>query len=152
MKMPTVALLLLALFTAAVFAQSDEKVQRDRHKIFSAWLGIVKTAEGNYKNKHGRYGDLAHLHMAHLLDGLVFGSDSSRGTHYESEPNFVRKGTLFQVTVSEDGQHFRAVLGEDCWSLHTDDMGVVGSSRCLPSREFPLPPDGPEGPIIAIPR
>jgi hypothetical protein len=156
MKRLTVALLVLALFTPAVFAQSVAQGQNDLRKVLSVWLGIVQTAEGNYKNKHGRYGDLAHLRKAHLLDGLVFESDSSTGRHDESQTNFVRKNTVFRVTVSEDGQHFRAVigavLGEDCWTLYADDRReVVGASRCRPSREFPLPPDGPEGPIIAIP-
>jgi hypothetical protein len=147
MKRLTVALLVLALFTPSVFAQSVE--QKERLRVFAGWLGIVRGAERNYKTKHGRYGDLTDLRRAHLLDGLVFESDSSRGTHDELETNFVRKSTLFQVRVSEDGQHFWAVIGEDCVGLDADDTGG-GRWYCRP-HPLVLPHDGPEGPIIAIP-
>ena len=40
---------------------------------------MVKGAEKDYRNKNGRYGDLAALRKAHLLDRLVFESDSSLG-------------------------------------------------------------------------
>ena len=156
MKRPTVVLLSLALCTPAVFAQSVEQDQKDLRKVLSDWVGIVKTAEWNYKSKHGRYGDLAHLRKAHLLDGLVFESDSSRVTQGESRTNFVRKDMVFRVTVSENSQHFKAVLGgvlgEECWTLYANDTREIMSSRCRPSREFPLPSDGPEGPIITVAR
>jgi len=147
MKRLTVAFLVLALFAPAVFAQSVE--QKERLRVFGGWLGIVRGAERNYKTKHGRYGDLTDLRKAHLLDAFGFESDSSRGTHDESETNFVPKNTLFQVTVSEDGEHFRAVIGEECVSLEATDTGG-GRGYCRPHPQV-IPQDGPKGPIIAVP-
>jgi hypothetical protein len=111
MKRLTVALLLFAIFASTVFAQSDEHAKKDRHRVIAGWLAMIKTAETKYKGKYGRYGDLADLRKAHLLDALVFESDSSAGTHSNVGANYVPKSALFQVTVSEHGQHFRAVVG-----------------------------------------
>lgn len=148
MKRLTVALLMLALLTPPVFAQSVE--QRKRLRAFAGWLVIVRGAENNYKAKHGRYGELTDLRNAHLLDALVFESDSSSGTQDESETNFVPQSTLFQVTVSEDGQHFRAAIADDlfCVGRSADESGG-GSGYC--HRQV-LPQDGPEGPIVAFPK
>jgi hypothetical protein len=63
--------------TPTVFTQSSE--QTDRQRIFSGWLEMVKGAERDYKNKNGRYGDLAALHETHLLRGSVFESDPFGG-------------------------------------------------------------------------
>jgi hypothetical protein len=75
--------------------------------------------------------------------------NSSAGTHSESEANFVPKSTTFQVTVSSDRQHFRAVIGETCLRVEANDMGG-GSMHCGPPRVLPLE-DGPEGPLISLP-
>jgi hypothetical protein len=143
------ALLVLGIFVSTVFAQSTQQATKDRRKVLLGWLGIVRTAERNYKTAHGRYGDLADLRKARLLDALVFESDSSAATHSESEANFVPKSTTFQVTVSSDRQHFRAVIGETCLRVEANDMGG-GSMHCGPPRVLPLE-DGPEGPLISLP-
>ncbi|HKU28702.1 MAG TPA: hypothetical protein VJQ54_24740, partial [Candidatus Sulfotelmatobacter sp.] len=127
MKTLTVALLVFGLFTPTVFAQYGEYVESGEHpavrfRILSDWLEMVKSAEWDYKHKNGRYGDLAALRKAHLLRNLVFESDSPAGARGKAEANFVPKSTLFQVTVSEDGQHFKAVIREHCVSVNADDM------------------------------
>src|SRR6266568_4344813 len=70
----------------------------------------------------------------------------------KAQANFVRKSTLFQVTVSEDGQHFSAVIGEHCARVDADDMGQGGSWCCHCESPYLLPDfeDSPAGPIIAI--
>ena len=154
MKWLTVAVLMLGTFVATVFAQPApmEEATRDRLRALSGWLRLIRPAENKYKSKYGRYGDLADLRKAHLLDALIFESDSSAGTNREAETNFVAKSTIFQVTVSDNGQHFRATIREGCVSVETNDTGVSGSEFCLPSRGFPRDlKDGPEGPIIALP-
>jgi len=80
-KRLTVAFLILGIFASTVFAQSTERAIRDRHRVFVGWLGIVKTAESRYRNKHGVYGNLAALRGSHLLDVLVFGSNPSQKAH-----------------------------------------------------------------------
>ena len=153
MKWLTVAVLILGTFLATVFAQPEpmEPATRDRLRALSGWLRLIRPAENKYKSQHGVYGDLAALRNAHLLDALIFESDSSAGTHSEAEANFVPNGTIFQVTVSEDGQHFRARIREGCVSVEANDTGSLGSGFCLPSRAFPRDlNDGPEGPIIVI--
>ena len=149
MKRLTVALLVFSVFAPTVFAQSVEFEQADRRRIFSGWLEIVKGAERDYKNKNGRYGDLAALRNAHLLDRLVFESGSSAAARSKAQANFVPESTLFRVTVSTDGQHFRAVIGEKCVSVSADEMGRGLDWLCGPSlspRDFE---DSPEGPIFA---
>ena len=154
----TVALLVVSVFTPSVFAQSVQWVEsgeqhEHRFRILSDWLEMVKGAERHYKNKNGRYGDLAALRKAHLLDGLVFESDSSAGVSGKVDTKFVPKRTLFEVTVSEHGQHFTAVIREYCVNVNADDMGGEWSVCCCWSpflhRDFD---DSPEGPIIAIAR
>jgi hypothetical protein len=88
MKKQPIALLILCAFASHVFAQSDEQDRKDRFK-FASWFGIVRMAERNYKATHGHYGDLDDLRKDHLLDALVFESDSSAGTQPKSEANFV---------------------------------------------------------------
>ena len=160
MKRLTVALLLFSVFGSTVFAQSGEPSE-DPWTVFSGWIEMVKGAERDYKNKNRRYGDLAALRKAHLLDRLVFGSDSLAGfslllgSSGKVDSNFVRKRTVFQVTVSKDGQHFRAVIGAWCASaIVADDRGneryggMDDIISCPPVR-LPLL-DGPEGPIISV--
>jgi hypothetical protein len=166
-KRLTVVLLVFSVFTPAVFAQTVESVEHAEHrlKIFSGWLQIVKDAERDYKEKNGRYGDLAALRNAHALRSLVFESGtrarslvfeprSSAGARAKAQANFVPKGTFFQVTVSQDGQHFNAVIGEECVSVSADDMGNGGSGCCHCGPEvYHYLPDlegSPEGPIIAV--
>jgi len=152
-KRLTVALLVFNVFTPIV-AQTVESVEHAEHRlrIFSGWLEMVKGAERDYKNKNGRYGDLVALRKAHLLRRLVFESGSSVGARGKAQANFVRKSTLFQVTVSEDGQHFGAVIGEHCARVDADDMGQGGSWCCHCESPYLLPDfeDSPAGPIIAI--
>ena len=150
MKWLTVAVLIFSVFAPTVFAQDQSE---DPWRVFSRWIEMVKGAERDYKNKNGRYGDLAALRKAHLLDRLVFESDSSSDASGEADANFVRKRTLFQVTVSEDGQHFSAVIGEHCARVDADDMGQGGSWCCHCESDHLLPDfeDSPAGPIIAIP-
>ena len=73
----------------STFAQSVE--QKDRSRVFSAWLEMVKAAERDYTNKNGCYGNLATLHKAHLLGSLVFESGSSAAPKGKSQDNFVPK-------------------------------------------------------------
>ena len=157
----TVDLLAISVFTPTVFAQTFEWLESGEHpqhrfRILSDWLEMVKGAESVYKNKNGRYGDVAVLRKAHLLDRLVFETGSSADASDKAEATFVPKSTLFQVTVSEDGQHFKAVIREHCVSVnaddHADDMGVtrVLGWVCGPSpRDIE---DSPEGPIISVAR
>jgi len=137
--------------TPTVFAQSGE--QTDRQRIFSGWLEMVKSAESVYEEKNGRYGDLTALRKAHLLRSLVFESGTSAAPKGKSQDNFVPKGTLFQVTVSANGQHFRAAIGDKCVSISASDRGRKGSS---PPRYFLEIlrdiQDGPDGPIISVAR
>jgi hypothetical protein len=137
--------------TPTVFAQSSE--QTDRQRIFSGWLEILKGAERDYKNKNGRYGDLAALRKAHLLHSLVFESGSSAAPKSKSRGNFVPRGTLFQVTVSGHGQHFSAVIGDNCASVISYDPGRKRSSPPLYFLEILRDiPDSPDGPIISVAR
>jgi len=135
-------------FTPLPSAQTAQ--QADREGVFFDWLEIVRGAERHYKNKHGHYGDFAVLQNAHLLDSLVF--ESFVGSRRKAEANFVPKTTLFQVTVSNHGQHFRAVVGEHCGlNLIGEDIGAPrrGSSKCSPLLHYlPDLEDSPEGPII----
>jgi hypothetical protein len=107
---------------------------------------MVKGAETDYKNKNGRYGNLATLRKAHLLRSLVFESGSSAAPKGKSQGNFVPKDTLFQVTVSGNGQHFRAVIGDNCASLNADDTGASVGAQPPVIRDFQ---DSPEGLIFA---
>ena len=115
---------------------------------------MVKGAERDYKNKNGRYGDLADLRRSHLLDNLAFESDSSADASGKGKANFVRKRTQFQVTVSKDGQHFSASIGEHCARVDADDMGNTGSWCCHCESLHLLRDleDSPEGPIISVAR
>src|SRR5262245_43922279 len=91
-KRVTVALLVFSVFTPAVFAQSVEALSfeqaQHRLRMFSGWLEMVKGAERDYKNKNGRYGDLATLRKAHLLRSLFFESGSSAAPKGKSQDNF----------------------------------------------------------------
>jgi hypothetical protein len=152
-KRLTIVLLAFSVLTPSVFAQTVESVEAAEHRLrlFSAWLTIVKGAEQDYKNENGRYGDLAALRKAHFLRKLVFESDST-GPSDKAQAKFVPKRTLFQVTASEDGQHFRAVIGEKCLNVNADDMGREWSMSCgspILHRDFE---DSPEGPIISVAR
>ena len=153
MKWLTVALLLFSVLAPTVFAQDQSE---DPSRAFSRWIETVTAAERDYKNKNDRYGDLAALRKAHFLDRLVFESDSSSGASGRVDANFVPKHTLFQVTVSADGHHFRAVIGVNCTStmVEVDDRGNprYGMERisCPPVR-LPLV-DSPEGPTISVAR
>ena len=136
MKRLTVALLLFSVFAPTVFAQSAEQEERD--KIFSAWREIVSGAERDYKNKNGRYGDLAALRKAHLLRSLVVESCSSAASGIATG-NFVPKSTLIDAVVSADGQFFFVMILEH-------------SGRCFGPPMYNLMPDlqdSPEGPMIA---
>jgi len=154
MKWLTVAVLIFSVFAPTVFAQDQSE---DPWRVFSRWIEMVKGAERDYKNKNGRYGDLAALRKAHLLDRLVFESDSSSDASGKADANFVRKRTMFQVTVSKDGQHFRAVIGAKCASaIVADDRGnerYGGMSDIISCPPVRLPLlDGHEGPIISVAR
>jgi hypothetical protein len=115
--------------------------QTDLERLWSGWLRKVKAAERDYKNKNGRYGDLATLRKAHLLRSLVFEPCSSTGARLEPKANFVPPSTLIQVTLSEDGQNFDAVI-------------IDGAGHCYrpPDHPVPLQPiywDSPlQGPIL----
>lgn len=136
--------------------QSVESVDHAEHRfrVFSGWLEMVRGAEKNYKEKHGRYGDLAALRKAHLLGSLVFESDSAGRSRGKAKADFVPKSTRFQVTVSDYGGHFSALIGEDCAMVHVDDMGNGGSWCCHCESRYLLRDlkDSPEGPIVSVPR
>ena len=106
-----------------------------------------RAADGGLQQK---LGDLTDLHKGHLLDQLVFESDSRTNDHSKSAANCVPKSTLFQVIVSSDGQHFRASIHEESGTVEADETGgwSIDEISCRPPRLPTL--DGPEGPIIAI--
>jgi len=156
-KRLTVAFLVLSVLIPTVLAQSVESVEQTetRLSLFSGWLKMVKGAERDYKNKNGRYGNVTALFNAHLLGTLVFESGSSPGlASTKAQGNFVPKGTIFQVTVSHHGQHFKALIGDECVSVTTDDSGSdhSGCCRCRPTLLY-LPDfqESLDGPIIGVP-
>ena len=122
-----------------VFTPIQTAQEADRQKrVRSGWLRKVEDAERDYKNKNGRYGNLAALRKAHLLRSLIFEPCSSTGADGETKVNFVPKSTLIQVTVSGDGQHFDAVI-------------VDGARHCYGPLEPIIMPDfedSPEGPTL----
>jgi len=127
-KRLTVAILVFNVFTPTVFAQTaplpsaQTAQQGPRAGVLFGWLEVVRGAESRYKNKHGHYADLAALYNAHLLGSLVF--ESFVGNR-KAEANSMPKTALFQVTVSKNGQHFKAVIGEHCGlNLVGEDMGA----------------------------
>lgn len=63
--------------------------QTDLERVWSGWLRKVESAERDYKNENGRYGDLAALRKAHLLRSLVFEPCSSTGASGEPKANLV---------------------------------------------------------------
>jgi len=151
-KRLTVAFLILGIFASTVFAQSTERAIRDRHRVFVGWLGIVKTAESRYRNKHGVYGNLAALRGSHLLDVLVFGSNPSPESLPDS--NLIPTSTGFQVTVSNDGQHYKVAIHE-----RLVDVGNISLFAGEASTEWIVgrPPqapleDGPEGSLPSVAR
>jgi hypothetical protein len=114
-KKLTVALLIVATCASTLFAQSTEQDMRDRHKVLLGWVGIVRTAEYNYKNDHGGYGKLTDLRKSHLLDALVFESDEPAYAYAEtgSDVCVIPKDTFFRLTVSRDGQHYKVEVHSD---------------------------------------
>src|SRR5260370_6168160 len=106
MKWLKVALLIFSVFAPTVFAQDES--EDDPFRVFTRWIEMVRGAERDYRNKNGRYADLAALRKAHLLDRLVFESESSDPI-VQADANFVPKRTVLQVAVSNDGQHLSAV-------------------------------------------
>src|SRR5260370_15125618 len=154
MKWLKCALLIFSVFSPTVFAQDES--EDDPFRVFTRWIEMVRGAERDYRNKNGRYADLAALRKAHLLDRLVFESDSSDPS-VKADANFVRKRTVFQVAVSNDGQHFSAVIGNWCTStmVKVDDRrkGKYGMSETISCPPVRLPVlDSPEGPIISVAR
>lgn len=154
MKTLVVTLLVFSAFTIPVFCQTGEQKgptvfpirveiirgtertyqnviipateQTDLQKLWSGWLRKVEVAERDYKNKNGRYGELAALQKAHLLPSLVFESCSSMRASGEPQANFVPKSTLIQVTLSEDRQNFEAAI-------------VDGAGHCYRPPDHPVP-------------
>jgi hypothetical protein len=100
--------------------------ETDLQKLWSGWLRKVEGAEKDYKNKNGRFGNLADLRKAHLLRGLAFEPCSSAGANRKAKANFVPKTTMIQVTVSEDGQQFDSVV-------------VDGGGHCYRPQNHPAP-------------
>lgn len=157
MKTLTVTLLVLGVFASAVFAQSKPQVAvsepqavKERSRVLAGWVRIVRGAESQYKSKHGRYGDLAALREAHLLDALTFESEKPAET--TSDANLVPQSTHFEVTTSGDGEHFSALIWESLneWSVsvHADETG--GGDGLGHTQEIPLPEDSPQGPILSL--
>ena len=121
--------------TPSIVAQSGDQEERD--KIFSTWRDIISGAERQYKNDHGRYGNLAALRKGHLLRGLIFESCSSARAS-EAKTNFVPKSTLIDVLVTTGGQDFGVMITEH-------------SGRCFGPPMYNVMPDlndSPEGPMI----
>jgi hypothetical protein len=146
----TIAVLILGA-SSTVFAQSPERVIRDRHKLFASWLGIVRTAESQYSHKHGVYGNLAASRDGQLLRELVFASDTSQED--ASNQNLVPTTTDFQVTVSRHGRHYQVAIRETLV-----DVGRVSLLATENSTEWMVPAqtrdleDGPEGPLPSVAR
>ena len=105
--------------------------QTDLQKLWSSWLQKVEGAERDYKNKNGRYGDLAALRKARLLRSLVFEPCSSAGAIGKARVNFIPKNTLIQVTLSGEGQHFDAVIVECYGALLSASAPSCASVACL---------------------
>jgi hypothetical protein len=118
-KKLTVAFLILGIAQSTVFAQSTDQVIKDRHKVFVGSLGIVKTAESEYRNTHHVYGNLTALRDAHLLGALVFASDST--TENAPDSNVIPTSIDFQVTVPSGGHLYRVTIRETLV-----DVGQVG--------------------------
>jgi len=155
-KRLTVTLLAISVFTPTVFAQTVEIIrgtkrdyqsfaqsaeQVEQQKVFSAWREKIEGAERDYKNKHGRYGDLTALRKARLFRSLVFESGSWFGASRKATANFVPKNMLIQVTLSEDSQQFNIAIIEQPYVMER----VLGPQY----RDFE---DSPEGPIISVAR
>jgi hypothetical protein len=101
-------------------------------------------------SKHGAYGNLTALRDAHLLDALVFEYNASP----ESLPasNLIPTSTGFQVTVSNDGQHYKVAIHE-----RLVDVGNISLFAGEASTEWIVgrPPqapleDGPEGVLLHL--
>ena len=132
MKTLTVALLILGVFTSAVFAQSAEQRMKERRKVLVGWLFTVKAAESKYKAERGVYWDLAALRGAHLLDSLVFESDLPVNAVPE-DTNVVSQPTYFRVTASRDGKHYKVSISEEITeelsiSVYADEISAGGVS------------------------
>jgi hypothetical protein len=97
-KWLTVVVLILAVLSSTVFARCGDAKQalNNRTSPLFSWLQIVTVAEDRHKSIHGHYGDLADLREGHLLDPLVFESDSSPSGQSKSAANYVPKSTVFQ--------------------------------------------------------
>ena len=154
MKRVTVTLLVFNVFTPTVFGQiinqkettvfpsrveiirgtdrhyeniiTPTAEQTDLQRLWSGWLQKVEGAERDYKKKNGHFGDLGALRKAQLLRSLVFELRSSAAASGKAKANFAPKSTLIQVTVSEDGQHFDAMI-------------VDGAGHCQAPLEHSVP-------------
>jgi hypothetical protein len=126
----TVALLISTVIASTVFAQSAEQEIKDRVRDFSGWVEIVKTAERQFKRKHDVYGNLTALRKAHLLDALVFESDDPVYAYADNgrDTCVIPKDTIFQLTVSSDGQHYQVeihgVVGSKTLTLFADETST----------------------------
>jgi hypothetical protein len=153
---PISAVLILGIFASTALAQS-EQVVTDRHRILANWLGTVRAAETKYKSKYGVYADLTGLRNAHLLEDLIFESD--KPTETAADANRVPKSTLFEVTASSDGKHYKVsicevyeeVLGEPSICSQGDEMSTGFSKGRRQPLQVPLPDDSPDGPILSLP-
>jgi hypothetical protein len=89
---------------------------------------MVRVAENKYKSTHGYYAALSQLRKAHLLDELVFESDSPRNPQSRSAANYVPTTTIFEIILSSDGQHFRASIHEKAASVAAGEQAAGRSS------------------------
>jgi len=126
------------------------KVLDDRSKQLLVWLQMVRVAEDKYKTAHGHYAELADLRKAHLLDELVFESDSARSNEGKSTANYVPATTIFEVIVSSDGAHFRASIHDKAATVSAGDEGGWSIGGWSIHDDCPSPPilDGPQGPAF----
>ena len=164
MKRLTVAILVFTSFTPSVFAQTidctEGTAQRQctnvppqwfhvsaptpqRQRILSGWQRKVEDAERDYKNKHGRYGDLATLRKAHFLRRLIFEPCDQPQNSGKEKANFVPQSTFFQVAVKPDGQFFYLVIAYGAGHCDWDRPSL------FENRDFD---DSPQGPIISVAR
>lgn len=165
MKRLTVAILVFNLFTPGVFAQTvictEGTTQRQctnsapgwlrtvsaqtpqRQRILSGWQRKVERAERHYKNKHGRYGDLAALRNAHLLRGLTFEPCPSADRSGKEKTNFIPQSTVFRVAATPDGQLFHLMIVDGAGHCDWDRPSL------FEHRDFD---DSPQGPVISLAR
>ena len=141
-NLTAIVALFVCLFTPTVFAQSVEEAslsERGNFLVGSTWSKARNGTTSIRKAVTATWPLCGRLTFsAAWFSSLTF----RRLPRLDHKPNFVPKSADFQVTVSADGQHFRAVVGDTCMSVSADDSGNgVGMLKCI-LRDIPASPEG----------